>query len=640
MTGICGVLLHAGTNAAALPRHVQTMAARLRDGQGSPSLPWYDQNVGVALAQRVRMGDDAAPRVSGCGRYVLCMEGGLHTRAVLQRACSPMVGADADDAALVLASIVGRGVQRTLRDCDGAFAFGLWDRLDKVLWLARDRVGERPLYYGWIGGDLLFGSHLAGLHAYPRFRAPVDPDALALLLRYGYIPAPHSIHEGIFKVMAGCMVRIDPATHDAGAQAHVAQAGGRRYWDAREEMRSAIDERGQFPLIVSDAEARLEMLLHQSVSRRMSCDRPVAAFLSGGTDSSLVTAVMQAQCEQPIDTFTVGFDDPGHDEADWADRVARHLGTRHTRRILRRSDAAALVSALPDIWCEPFADASQVPTLLATLLVSGTHATVMTGDGGDELFYGHGSYSRAVRNAAWVGRVPSPVRSLLRRWAPTGERARLGGWPAVRSELCADGLEAHYLLRVSRWRDPAKVVLGATEPLTAFTDRERWLDAGDPADRVQYLDFLMDLGNGLLTKIDRAGGAHGVVTRSPLLDATVVRFAWSLPSALKFADGQHKWLLKQLLSRHLPSELVHRPKMGFGPPMASWLAGPLFGWADALLDETRLQREGYFDASAVRHIWDEFCGGRRKWHTHLWPILMFQAWLERHHAAVADPAGS
>lgn len=271
------------------------------------------------------------------------------------------------------------------------------------------------------------------------------------------------------------------------------------------------------------------------------------------------------------------------------------------------------------------------------MLVANRHRVVMTGDGGDELFHGHGAYQRAIRNAAWNERVPAPLRSLLRRWpAADPERARLGGWPALRSELGADSVEGHYLLRVSRWRDPARVVLHAREPGTVFTDRGRWLEAGDPADRVQYLDFLMDLGNGILTKIDRAGAAYGLETRSPLLDPAVARFAWSLPGRLTFADGEHKWILKQLLSRHLPERLVYRPKMGFGPPVAAWLAGPLFPWANALLDEQRLRREGYFDAGKVARIWAEFCDGRRKWHTHLWPILMFQAWLERHRRAVAE----
>ena len=391
------------------------------------------------------------------------------------------------------------------------------------------------------------------------------------------------------------------------------------------------------PVSSDDALERLEMVLHQAVARRTPRDGNAAAFLSGGTDSSLVTAVLQSQSTRPIDTFTVGFDDPRHDEADWADQVAARLGTRHPRHILRRGEAAALVAALPDIWCEPFADASQVPTLLASMLVANRHRVVMTGDGGDELFHGHGAYQRAIRNAAWNERVPAPLRSLLRRWpAADPERARLGGWPALRSELGADSVEGHYLLRVSRWRDPARVVLHAREPGTVFTDRGRWLEAGDPADRVQYLDFLMDLGNGILTKIDRAGAAHGLETRSPLLDPAVARFAWSLPGRLTFADGEHKWILKQLLSRHLPERLVYRPKMGFGPPVAAWLAGPLFPWANALLDEQRLRREGYFDAGKVARIWAEFCDGRRKWHTHLWPILMFQAWLERHRRAVAE----
>ena len=637
MSGICGVIVRPGKCSAGLSQRLKAMSSALRHGSNALST-WTDESCGVALARLQRAGDtQAAPQRSVCDRYVLCMDGTLYTRSALQRGFATTLNPAMDDAALLLRSIAARGLQRTLNECDGAFALAVWDRQERVLWLARDRVGARPLYYGWCHGDLLFGAELATLHGYPGFQAPINRDALPLLLRFGYIPAPHSIQQGIFKVAAGCVVRLTPAVREAGAHAHAGQAGGRRYWDAREEMRTAIEARTPIPVSSEDALERLEMLVHQAVSRRTPQDGKTAAYLSGGTDSSLVTAVLQSQSTLPVETFTVGFDDPRHDEAGWADQVAARLGTRHTCHMLRRSDAATLVAALPDIWCEPFADASQVPTLLASLLVSDRHRVVMTGDGGDELFHGHGAYQRAIRNAAWNARIPTPLRSLLRRWpAADPERARLGGWPALRSELCADSVEGHYLLRVSRWRDPAQVVLHAREPGTVFTDRDRWLAAGDPADRVQYLDFLMDLGNGILTKIDRAGAAHGLDTRSPLLDPAVARFAWSLPGELTFAGGEHKWILKQLLSRHLPARLVYRPKMGFGPPVAAWLAGPLLPWANALLDEQRLRREGYFDAARVGRMWTEFCDGRRKWHTHLWPILMFQAWLERHRQAIED----
>jgi len=637
MSGICGVVVRLGKCSAGLPQRLDAMSATLRHGGRAPST-WYDQSHGVALARLHSVGGTpSSPQQSACGRYVLCLDGTLYTRAALQREFASSVGASEDDATLLLLSIAARGLQRTLTECDGDFALAVWDRQEHVLWLARDRVGARPLYYGWCHGDLLFGVGLASLHGYPGFQAPINRDALPLLLRFGYIPAPHSIQQGVFKVAAGCVVRLTPAIRAAGAQAHCDHAGGRRYWDAREDIRAAIDERAHMPVSSDDALERLEMVLHQAVARRTPRDGNAAAFLSGGTDSSLVTAVLQSQSTRPIDTFTVGFDDPRHAERGGAAQGAARFAARHTRHILRRGEAATLVAALPDIWCEPFADASQVPTLLASMLVANRHRVVMTGDGGDELFHGHGAYQRAIRNAAWNERVPAPLRSLLRRWpAADPERARLGGWPALRSELGADSVEGHYLLRVSRWRDPARVVLHAREPGTVFTDRGRWLEAGDPADRVQYLDFLMDLGNGILTKIDRAGAAHGLETRSPLLDQAVARFAWSLPGRLTFADGEHKWILKQLLSRHLPERLVYRPKMGFGPPVAAWLAGPLFPWANALLDEQRLRREGYFDAGKVARIWAEFCDGRRKWHTHLWPILMFQAWLERHRRAVAE----
>ncbi|MEK0267067.1 asparagine synthase-related protein [Stenotrophomonas rhizophila] len=411
------------------------MSATQRHGGHAPAT-WCDEGKGVALARlHSAVGMQPSPQRSACGRYVLCLDGTLYTRANLEREFATTAGPAVDDATLLLLSISSRGLQRTLNECDGAFALAVWDCQENVLWLARDRVGARPLYYGWCDGDLLFGVALVSLHGYPGFQAPINRDALSLLLRFGYIPAPHSIQQGIFKVAAGCVVRLTPAVREAGAQVHSRQSGGRRYWDAREEMRTAIDERAHMPVTGDDAIERLEMLLHQAVSRRTPRDAAAAAFLSGGTDSSLVTAVLQSQSTLPVDTFTVGFDDPRHDEADWADQVAARLGTRHTRHILRRSEASTLVAALPDIWCEPFADASQVPTLLASMLVADRHQVVMTGDGGDELFHGHGAYQRAIRNAAWNARIPAPVRGLLRRWpAADPERARLvGGRRCVRN---------------------------------------------------------------------------------------------------------------------------------------------------------------------------------------------------------------
>lgn len=606
---------------------------------------WSDVSAGLSLSHcRSCANVTAQPAQSPDGRYVLSLDGTLYNRETLYHELSALeqVTEGICDAGLLLVAIGRWGLQRTLSRCNGAFALSLWDRHDRVLWLARDRVGKRPLYYGWAGGDFVFASELKALHRHPGFDAPVDHDALSLLLRYDYIPAPYSIHRGIFKLAPASLLRLNPAAMRAGHAAHDPARDSQRYWCARQRMTEAVNLRGDLSL--EEAVDQLEILLQQAVSSRMRADTPVGAFLSGGTDSSLVAAMMQAQTAIPVDTYAIGFDDAGHDESDWARKVARSLGTRHTEHRVGGHEALSMIERLPDVWCEPFADSSQVPTLIASGIVAQRSPVALTGDGGDELFFGHSSYCRAVRNARWSARLPASLRRLAhRRDSARDERSRLGGMRALWSELGARDVEDHYLQRVSRWRDPAAAVLGAREPMTVFADPDRQLQIGDAADRVQFLDFQMDLPNGILTKIDRAGMACGLETRSPLLDRAVIEFAWSLPTSLKHHRGEQKYILKKLLERYLPAKLIYRPKKGFGAPVGAWLRGPLREWAEALLDESRLRREGHFDPRAIRALWSEFLGGERKWHTHLWNVLMFQAWLERHQQSfapgmVAEPA--
>ncbi|UZW59082.1 asparagine synthase (glutamine-hydrolyzing) [Lysobacter enzymogenes] len=598
---------------------------------------WSDCAAGVALAHCRERDGLAQPVASADGRYLLSLDGALYAREALHRELVALdaVDAHAGDAELMLAAIVRWGLRRALSRCDGAFALSLWDRQERQLWLARDRIGERPLYYGWIDGDFAYGSELKALHRHPGFDAPVDRDALSLLLRYDYIPAPFSIHRGVFKLAPGGVLRMTAQALRAGAGAHRPAHDVQTYWCARQRMTEAVELRGDIG--ADEAVDQLEILLQQAVSARMRAPAAVGAFLSGGTDSSLVTAMMQAQSSTPVDSYAIGFDDDRHDESDWARAVARALGTRHTEHRVGGREALEAIDRLPQVWCEPFADSSQVPTLIASELVARRTPVALTGDGGDELFFGHSAYCRAVRNARWNQRLPASLRRLApRRGGGEAERARLGGFGALWAELRAQTVEDHYLQRVSRWRDPAAVVPGACEPATAFLDPQAYLPVGDAADRVQFLDFRMDLPNGILTKIDRAGSACGLETRSPLLDRSVIEFAWSLPTALKHHRGEQKYVLKRLLERYLPHKLIYRPKTGFGAPVARWLRGPLREWAEGLLDESRLRREGHFDPRAIRAVWTGFQSGERKWHTHLWNVLMFQAWLERHRFA-AEP---
>ncbi len=628
MSGVVGAWLPPADDEQLLQQLAPMLRALQQRGRGRIGY-WTDADAGLALGHcRAPTDMPLQPLSSSCGRYVLCLDGRIYNRAALQsqlrdlpRSCT--------DARLLLQAVVEWGVQRALSRIEGAFAFSVWDRHAHELWLARDPVGERPLYYGWYQGQFLFASELKALQAFAGFAPSIDQDALSLLLRHDYVPAPHTIYRGIHKLVAGAMLRVDLNDHAAGGSTQAAQ-GGHRYWCARDAMQSALQQPLQPAPSLEQATDQLEVVLQQAIATRMHSPVACGAFLSGGTDSSLVVAMMQAQSALPVEAWTVGFDDPGHDESDWASQVARHLGVHHHLHRMDSRQGLELLQRLPQVWCEPFADASQLPTLLASELLGARKPVALTGDGGDELFFGHPSYGRALRNARLCGGLPDWVRDLARRGSRrlNVERGRLGGWRALVAEVAANDVEGHYLQRVTRWRQPTQVVLGAREPATIFHQQDTALPAEA---RIQLLDFRMDLAEGILAKVDRAGMAAGVETRSPLLDMEVIRLAWRLPQHLKYHDGEHKRILKHLVARYLPAPLVYRPKRGFGPPMARWLAGPLRDWAEALLDPQLLRNQGCFDAVRVRAIWEAFLRGERKWHTHLWNVLMFQAWYQHWH---------
>ncbi|HDS0948402.1 TPA: asparagine synthase (glutamine-hydrolyzing) [Stenotrophomonas maltophilia] len=628
MSGVVGAWLPPADDEQLLQQMAPMLRALQQRGRGRIGY-WTDADAGLALGHcRAPSDMPQQPLRSACGRYVLCLDGRIYNRSALQPQLQDLPR-NCTDAHLLLQAIVQWGVERALSRVEGAFAFSVWDRHAHALWLARDRVGERPLYYGWQQGRFLFASELKALQAFAGFSPGIDQDALSLLLRHDYVPAPHTIYRGIYKLVAGALLRVDLQDHAAGDSAQ-ARSGGSRYWCARDAMQEALQQPLDPAPTLEQATDQLEAVLQNAIAARMHSPLACGAFLSGGTDSSLVTAMMQAQSALPIEAWTVGFDDPGHDESGWASQVARHLGVQHHLHRMDSRQALELLQRLPQVWCEPFADASQLPTLLASELLGARKPVALTGDGGDELFFGHPSYGRALRNARLCGGLPDWVRDLARRGGGRldAERGRLGGWRALVAEVAANDVEGHYLQRVTRWRQPSRVVLGAREPATLFQQQD---DALPAEARIQLLDFRMDLAEGILAKVDRAGMAAGVETRAPLLDMNVVRLAWRLPQQLKYHDGEHKRILKHLLARYLPAPLVYRPKRGFGPPMARWLAGPLRDWAEALLAPDLLRNQGCFDPVRVRAIWEAFLRGERKWHTHLWNVLMFQAWYQHWH---------
>lgn len=578
------------------------------------------------------------PMASACGRYTIAFNGEIYNHAELRQSLGHTNWRGHSDTETLLAAVASWGLEVALKRVVGMFAFALWDRKTKCLTLARDRLGEKPLYYGWQGATFLFGSELKALKAHPAFRAEIDRDALTLFLRHNAIPAPYSIYQGIHKLPPGTFLQL----HAEQKNAHPVA-----YWSAR-----SVAEAGQCNLFRgSDAEAvaELERLLGEAVNGQMMADVPLGAFLSGGIDSTTVVALMQAQSACPVKTFTIGFYEGGYNEADHAKAVARHLGTEHTELYVTPQDAMDVIPSLSAIYDEPFADSSQIPTYLVSRLAR-QHVTVsLSGDGGDELFGGYNRYFWARNLWRKLGWMPRPLRaamagvltalpptawntafSKLERWLPARLRYATPGDKLHKAAeiLAVRSPEEIYLGLVSHWKDPAQLVRGSQEPRTLLNVPSRQADLPDFEHLMMYLDTVTYLPDDILTKVDRAAMSVSLETRVPLLDHRVVEFAWTLPLGVKIRHGQGKWLLRQVLYRHVPQSLMERPKMGFGVPIDEWLRGPLRHWAGALIEPARLKREGILNAEPIQRKWHEHQAGTRNWSYYLWDVLMFQAWIE------------
>lgn len=638
IAGFWGKCAHAEQVARAMSNRI---AHRGPDSFGE----WVDDEAGIALSHRRLSIIDLSeaghqPMLSRDGRYVLSYNGEIYNhmdiRAELAAACGAQNWRGHSDTETLLAAINQFGLQGALERSNGMFAFALWDRQTHLLHLARDRMGEKPLYYGRQKQSFVFGSELKALTAHPDWQGAVDRDALTLFLRHNAVPAPYSIYQNLKKLPAAHYVTIS--------------AGGTAvsepicYWSLED-----VVARGQSKPLQGTAEAltdQLEALLTDAIGMRMAADVPLGAFLSGGIDSSAVVALMQAQSSRPVRTFSIGFHETGYDEAQHAKAVATHLGTDHTELYVGPSDALALIPRLAEIWDEPFADSSQLPTLLVSQMAH-QHVTVsLSGDGGDELFCGYGRYALGYRIWQKLAIFPKPVRlaaGAVLSHMPVQALQKVNDLlpgrlrqPAFGDRLLklaevlgyGDGASFYGSL-VSHHKDPASMVIGGTEPPTVLTDRRLWPAVSDFREQMMYLDTKTYLPDDILTKVDRASMAVGLEARVPLLDHRIVEFACSLPLAWKLRDGQSKWLLRQVLYRHVPRQIMDRPKMGFGVPIDQWLRGPLRDWGEALLDEKRLREESFFDPGPIRRMWDEHQKGTRRWHYYLWDVLMFQAWLDQ-----------
>ena len=584
--------------------------------------------------------EGSQPMRSASGRFVLNYNGEIYNFPVLRR---ELMAAGTEfrghsDTEVLVAAIDHWGLEGALQKCAGMFAFALWDRRDRSLHLVRDRLGEKPLYYGQMGSTLLFGSDLRAIKQHPEWRGEIDRDALLLYLRYGYVPAPFSIYRSVQKVLPGTILTFRENTPRPAETV---------YWSAR----LLAEEGVAHPFRLSDVDATdaLENVLRRTISEEMISDVPLGAFLSGGLDSSTIVALMQAQSQSPVQTFTIGFHESGYNEAENAKAVARHLGTDHTELYVTPEAARDVIPLLPQIYSEPFADSSQVPTFLVARLAKSRVKVSLSGDGGDELFGGYNRYFWGDRIWRAVRPVPPSVRRAARRaivgipqqrWdevgavamraLPRSARLKMIGDKAHKAAhlIGASSLEGMYLDLVSNWRQPSDVVLGGVEPESHADRLSAARSLPDMVHRMMLMDLLTYLPDDIMVKVDRATMAVSLEGRAPFLDHRVAEFAWRLPMNQKIRGKEGKWLLRQVAYRHIPKNLLDRPKMGFGIPVGSWLRGPLRGWAENLLSPSRIEREGFFDSRVVTESWQQHLSGRRDLQSMLWIILMFQAWLD------------
>lgn len=648
MCGLSGFLGGLPLNADEAKRLLSAMNDKLVHRGPDAGNVWHDSESRIGLAHRRLAIVDLSeaglqPMASPSRRYLMAFNGEVYNHIMLRQeleraSLAPNSWRGHSDTESLLACFDAWGIETTLQKSTGMFAIAVWDRQRQELTLARDRFGEKPLYYGWQGqGEhrvLLFGSELKVLRAHPAFSAGVDRGSLCLLLRHNYIPAPWSIYENIHKVPPGCTLTMSIADQ---------QAKPRPYWDAcRAVLNGAASPfEGSF----EDASIELERRLCGAIGQQMVADVPLGAFLSGGIDSSLIVALMQAQSTRPIKTFTIGTHFTEYNEAKHAKAVARHLGTDHTELYVTADDAMAVIPKLASMYCEPFADSSQIPTYLVSHLTRNHVAVSLSGDGGDEIFAGYNRYLAAP--SAWrkLSKMPGFSRHIAAtvlnaispktwdqaaRWLPVGRQFTGFGDKVHKaaSVLSSNNFHEVFYGLVSNINNPEQWVPGGVEHTTLFTSSQSLLLGLGDVERMMTLDAISYLPDDIMVKVDRAAMACSLETRAPFLDHNIFEFAWQLPMHMKLNQGKTKRILREVLYRHVPHSLIDRPKSGFSIPLHRWLRGPLRDWAASLLEPRRVAATGLLDPQLVDACWSEHLSGRFNRTPQLWTVLMFMSWYE------------
>ena len=639
MCGIAGFLGQVLSPVELLRAMAHAIEHRGPDDQGL----WVDEVFGVGLAHaRLSILDLSPaghqPMQSASDRYVMVFNGEIYNhhglRAELEKVV-PRNWRGHSDTETLLAAIEQWGLEETLKEAKGMFAIALWDKQTRTLSLARDRMGEKPLYYGWVNGSFVFASELKAIKKFPAFKNEIDQDALALFLRFNSIPAPHSIYQDIYKLEPGFIVSLAKGSDEIKRTC---------FWSTAD-----VYKNGYFnPFDGSPVEVvtELDSVLSKAVTSQMQADVPLGAFLSGGIDSSTIVALMQAQSSQKVNTFSIGFDAKEYNEAEHARAVANHLGTNHFDMYVTERDALDVIPLLPEIYDEPFADSSQIPTYLVSKIAKQKVTVALSGDAGDELFGGYNRYTMTSNWWSMLSKLPLPIRVLLRS---SIEVVSPNLWNATLGKLVFNkGPQVNFgdkLHKGAKVLDAHNIDELYSRLISNIDEREQWIidhvasvgkdfyDADfnelEPVERMMVRDLLGYLPTDILTKVDRAAMAVSLETRVPFLDPSVIEFSAALPLEYKIRDGVSKWVLREVLYKYVPKDLIERPKMGFGVPLAEWLRGPLRDWAEELLGEHRLQQEGFFNVALVRKKWQEHLTGKRNWHNQLWNVLMFQAWLEK-----------